>query len=346
MLLTQEQGELKDLVRRSFEEHVTSEVVRRCEQNHAEAVAGITAALREIGLEEAFSPDGGSLGFTELATVAEEAGRVLLPLPIVERIFLANSLAALKVGELPGGPSTGCGIAPRSCCSLEHESAVGTISGRVEWAYGVAGASHLMVWLPSGEGAIVSLSDSGVTQSRTTSLDLSVALYSLTLSQVSTQIIPADAARTIEDRFEILKASEMYGVAQRVMEMTVAHVTAREQFGVPVGGFQAIQQKLADAYAHQESLGSLARFAAWSVDHSPEQTALTARSAIALATKVGPEVCEACLQAHGGIGFTWEYDLHLYLRRAQSIRAAFAMTAERDEELLRRAVGEGSTRIL
>ena len=97
---------------------------------------------------------------------------------------------------------------------------------------------------------------------------------------------------------------------------------------------------MADAYAQQEALGALARFAAWSIDHSPEQSALTARAAIALATTVGPGVIEACLQAHGGIGFTWEYDLHLYLRRAQATRAAFAMTSERDSELLERARGE------
>jgi alkylation response protein AidB-like acyl-CoA dehydrogenase len=120
----------------------------------------------------------------------------------------------------------------------------------------------------------------------------------------------------------------------RVVEMTADYLKTREQFGVPVGAFQAVQQRIADAYAASESLGALCRFAAWSVVSSPEQRPLTARAAIAHAAEVGPTVCEAAIQVHGGIGFTWEYDLHLFLRRAKAIQAAFPMNAERVASLL------------
>jgi alkylation response protein AidB-like acyl-CoA dehydrogenase len=146
----------------------------------------------------------------------------------------------------------------------------------------------------------------------------------------------ADSA-LVEDLIEVLKASEVYGITARVIEMTTEYVKTREQFSVPLGAFQAVQQRLADGYAASESLGALCRFAAWSVEGSPRQRRLTARAAVSHAAEVGPLVCESAIQCHGGIGFTWEYDLHLLLRRAKVIQAGFSLNGERAEELIRRA---------
>jgi alkylation response protein AidB-like acyl-CoA dehydrogenase len=169
------------------------------------------------------------------------------------------------------------------------------------------------------------------------SLDLTAALTEISFNNATATFLSTETSELLKDCFEVLKACEVAGITQRVLEMTIEYVTTREQFGVPVGSFQAIQHKLADAYAKSECLDALSRFAAWSVTCSPDQRPLTARAAIAQACEVGPAVCEACLQAHGGIGFTWEYDLHLFLRRTKTTQAAFLMTEARAQELIQRA---------
>jgi alkylation response protein AidB-like acyl-CoA dehydrogenase len=141
---------------------------------------------------------------------------------------------------------------------------------------------------------------------------------------------------------EVLKASEVSGLCQRVLQMTTEYVKTRNQFGVPIGSFQAIQQKLAQVYAESEALASLCRFAAWSFSASPEQRRLTSRAAALKAAELGVQVCEVAIQCHGGIGFTWEYDLHLFLRRAQMVRAAFGISESRADELIRAAENRSS----
>jgi alkylation response protein AidB-like acyl-CoA dehydrogenase len=116
--------------------------------------------------------------------------------------------------------------------------------------------------------------------------------------------------------------------------MTVEYAKTRQQFGAAIGSFQAIQQKIAQCYAHSESLTSLSQFASWSAAHSPHQRTLTSQAAILAATEFGPMICETAIQAHGGIGFTWEYDLHLYLRRAKLIEAAFGLNEDRARALV------------
>ncbi|MFN5063803.1 MAG: acyl-CoA dehydrogenase family protein [Pseudomonadota bacterium] len=93
-------------------------------------------------------------------------------------------------------------------------------------------------------------------------------------------------------------------------------------------------QKLAQAHAETEALASLCRFAAWSFNSSSEQRRLTANAAILKAADLGPQVCETAIQCHGGIGFTWEYDLHLYLRRAKATQAAFGIRDHSANELI------------
>jgi alkylation response protein AidB-like acyl-CoA dehydrogenase len=182
-----------------------------------------------------------------------------------------------------------------------------------------------------------SLSASGVTVKGVSSLDCTSALSSVSLRNVPFVLFSEEESNVVLDAFGILKGCEVYGVTARAVEMSAEYLKTREQFGVPVGAFQAVQQRIADAYAASESLGALCRFAAWSVVSSPEQRPLTARAAIAHGAEVGPSVCEAAIQVHGGIGFTWEYDLHLFLRRAKVIQSAFPLDAHGVEQVLARA---------
>jgi len=342
--ITADQRELQDLVRRFFQDAVPSEYLRMRITSLLRRDEALLESLKQLGLDEGFSADGG-FSFAELGIVAEEVGRALFPEPLSERL-LGDAVVPGFLGDAArqGYAALGLGtaFAPTSCCNLKSNSKSKRVSGEISWAVGVEGGARL-IGAVEQKGAprlfACSLSDSGITKKAVSSLDLTSALTSLSLKDVPVVLFTEEESRLIQDAYEVVKAFEVYGVTARVVEMSAEYLKTRQQFGVPIGAFQAVQQRIADAYASSESLGALCRFAAWSVTSSPEQRPLTARAAISHASEVGPSVCEAAIQVHGGIGFTWEYDLHLFLRRAKAIQAGFPLNGARVDELLQRAQG-------
>jgi alkylation response protein AidB-like acyl-CoA dehydrogenase len=112
-------------------------------------------------------------------------------------------------------------------------------------------------------------------------------------------------------------AAEVVGISQRALDMTLAYVKERKQFGVPVGAFQAVSHRCAQMLLHTESARSVAYFAAWAAGADPERLPEAAALAAAAAADGGREVTASAIQAHGGIGFTWEADVHWLFKRAQ-----------------------------
>lgn len=343
MRLSADQRELQDLVRRFFQDAVPSEYIRKRLTSLLRRDEALVDSVKQLGLEEGFGGESPSFSFAELALVSEEVGRALFPEPLAERLFgdhvLARSLSEKSRSGYQALPA-GTAFAPGGCCALTGSAKSKKVSGEIAWAFGCEGAGRIVAVV--GEGArsrlvAFSLKDPGVTVTPVNALDLTSALSKIVVKDVPFVQFEESESEVVQDCYEILKASEVYGVTTRVMEMTVEYLKTREQFGVPIGAFQALQQKLADAYAQSESLGALCRFAAWSVDHSGAQRKLTARAAITQAVDVGPGCCETAVQCHGGIGFTWEYDLHLFLRRVKVIQAGFPVSASRVDELLARA---------
>ncbi len=119
------------------------------------------------------------------------------------------------------------------------------------------------------------------------------------------------------DRIRTAIASEVIGFSQRALEMTLEFVKDRKQFGVPVGSFQAVSHRCAQMLLGTESTRSAAYFAAWAADADPDRLAEAAALAAAAAADNGREVTASAIQAHGGIGFTWEADVHWLYKRAQ-----------------------------
>ncbi|HTX31658.1 MAG TPA: acyl-CoA dehydrogenase family protein [Solirubrobacteraceae bacterium] len=119
------------------------------------------------------------------------------------------------------------------------------------------------------------------------------------------------------DRIRAALAAEVVGVCQRALDMTLDYVKERKQFGVPVGSFQAVSHRCAQMLLHTESGRSAAYFAAWAADADPERLGEAAALAGAATAGGGREVTAAAIQAHGGIGFTWEADVHWLYKRAQ-----------------------------
>jgi alkylation response protein AidB-like acyl-CoA dehydrogenase len=118
-------------------------------------------------------------------------------------------------------------------------------------------------------------------------------------------------------RVRVAISAEVVGLSQRALEMTVEYVKNRKQFGVPVGSFQAVSHRCAQMLLHTESARSTAYFAAWAADADPDQLPEAAALAAAAAAEGGREVTASAIQAHGGIGFTWEADVHWFYKRAQ-----------------------------
>jgi hypothetical protein len=343
MKLSSEQSELRDLLHRFFQEKITSEYLKGRIHNNIRTDAALVSDTRALGIFEGFSGDDAVFSVPELGLLASECGYRLVPEPIPEQVLAGALLPQLlSAADKPRYQSlvkatSVCTIAYPECCKLKLSAIGDQVTGTITWAVGVDTATALVASVNTDKGRrifLCSLSDKGIKRTETTSLDLTAALTSITLDSVSAVVFDEQSSQRIEDILETAKACEAAGICKRVVEMSVEYVKTRTQFGTPIGSFQAIQHKLADCYAKSESLASLSSFAAWAAVHSPDQQHLTARAAILEAAQTAPWVCETAIQAHGGIGFTWEYDLHLYLRRAKAIQSAFGLNEARAKELI------------
>jgi alkylation response protein AidB-like acyl-CoA dehydrogenase len=148
----------------------------------------------------------------------------------------------------------------------------------------------------------------------------------------------------IHARICVTVAAELVGIAQRTMDMAVSYAKERQQFGRPIGAYQAVSHRCAEMLLETENARSATYAAAWAADAEPEGLLLAASIAKAAASDAGWRVAGASLQVHGGIGFTWEHDLHLWLKRARVDAAAFGDAhwhRERVASLLIDAAGAG-----
>jgi alkylation response protein AidB-like acyl-CoA dehydrogenase len=137
--------------------------------------------------------------------------------------------------------------------------------------------------------------------------------------------------------FTTAVAAEVVGVCQRALEMTLDYVKERRQFGVPVGSFQAVSHRCAEMLLHTESARSTAYYAAWAADADPDRLGEAAALAGAAAATAGREVTASAIQAHGGIGFTWEADVHWLYKRAEVDRALLGGSSVHHATLARAA---------
>jgi alkylation response protein AidB-like acyl-CoA dehydrogenase len=132
-------------------------------------------------------------------------------------------------------------------------------------------------------------------------------------------------------RVMVMSAAESVGVAERAMEMAVAYAKERKQFGRAIGSYQAVSHACAQMLLEVEGARSAVYWAAWALDHEPETAPLAAACAKAYAGDAGRRVPRAALQVHGGIGFTWEHDLHFFLKRGEANAHAYGEgTAHRE----------------
>jgi alkylation response protein AidB-like acyl-CoA dehydrogenase len=225
-------------------------------------------------------PEIAELGTVELVLLAEELGYALAPTP------LPSAWAA----RLFGAPVDGRGAL--------------VIDGL---AADAAYADVLVDW----DGARVS----GADVQPVASLDPTRRLFRVTGGEREPQDVDVERARL---RATVTGAADSVGVAQRAMEMAVAYAKERKQFGRPIGTYQAVSHACAQMLLEVEGARSAVYWAAWALDYEPETAPLAVACAKAYASDAGRRVPRAALQVHGGIGFTWEHDLHFFLKRGEA----------------------------
>jgi len=270
--------------------------------------------------------DGGlGLGIVELVVLQEQLGYALAPTPLLSTVAAALAIGAAgsaqqRAAWLPGlaeGETRGTVALLPGRLEFSGDA----LSGTLEAVPDAAGADLLVV--PAGHEAlsVVDMRGDGVRVEPVDGLDPTRRLSTITLDGATgTPLAGADGAglARARDIIAVAIAAESVGVAQRAMEMAVEHARDRQQFGRPIGVFQAVSHACAQMLLEVEGARSVVLFAAWALDDSPEEAPLAAAMAKAYASDAGWRVPAAALQVLGGIGFTWEHDLHFWLKRGRA----------------------------
>ncbi|HEV2922839.1 MAG TPA: acyl-CoA dehydrogenase family protein [Solirubrobacteraceae bacterium] len=306
--LTDDQREIQRTARDLLSERAGPERVRE----HAEAGSmdrELWSELSELGwpgIAVGEDHGGQGLGRIELSILCEELGRALAPVP-----FLPSVLAATLI-EHAGSPEQRDRWLP-GLASGEIKGALGTaLDGSAELVIG-AGDADVIVLVEDDGGRVLRPEQADVTP--VASIDPTRSAARVSGSEDAGEPLTGDVSPGI-DRALVAVSSELVGVCDRALEMTVAYVKERKQFGVPVGSFQAVSHRCAQMLLESEKARSTAANAAWAADADPGKLAEAAAMAKAAASDAGREVTASAIQAHGGIGFTWEADVHWLYKRA------------------------------
>jgi alkylation response protein AidB-like acyl-CoA dehydrogenase len=307
--------------------------VRRMEQDDAAPISYFTdlAALGvfSIAVPEDTGGAGGTLA--DLAAALEQLAVALVPGPVLPTA-LAAVLAAPQLPALTGSALTGSRTVATAAVALEPGTLTGTrhpdgtlhVTGRAGPVLGAGTTSHLLLGAATGQGEIWFWLDAAdATLTRHQPLDFSRSLADVTLTGNAvpeTQILTALTTQRVRDLAATLFAAEAAGVAAWCNATAADYAKTRRQFGRIIGEFQAVKHLCATMAGRAERAAALAWDAARAADEAPAEHPLAAAAAAALALDDAVDNAKDCIQVLGGIGFTWEHDAHLYLRRALALR--------------------------
>jgi alkylation response protein AidB-like acyl-CoA dehydrogenase len=354
---TDEQELLRAEVRKFLDQSCPMDAVRELmetERGYSPDTWKQLAELGWLGLTIPEAHGGAGLGFVDLVVLLEETGRSLFPSPLLTTTLAARVLAEAGSPEqqarfLPGladGTRIGTLALLEASDRLSPEG-IGLegapdadgfrLSGEKLYVPDAGNANLFLVAFRTGSApdaislAVVEADASGVEARHSSGMDLTKRLGRLRLDDVRIGAgallgQPGAAWPTLAralDQGACAVTAEAVGAAQALLELTVGYAQQREQFGQPIGRFQGVKHPLADMFVDIESFRSLAYFAAWALDESPEQAPLAVSRAKAYASEAFPKIGIDCVQLHGGIGYTWEYDAQLYLKRAKWLRPIY-----------------------
>jgi len=356
-----EQELLRSTARKFFDNECSSEVVRRLMDGAEGMTPELWKKIAEQGWLGLIYPEaygGMGLGFVDLTVLMEEMGRAVMPGPYFSTVLLGG-LALLEGGteaqkkawlpELASGdkrvtlgwmePSATLGA---SGITLGAKSAGGrhTLAGTKLFVPDAHTADAIVVAARTSSGPspedgvslfLVPRGTPGLEVKLLPTMDQTRKLCEVTLAGVTlgADALMGEAGRgwaplaRVLDRACVALCAEMCGGAQKVLDMTVEYAKIRQAFGKPIGSYQGVKHKAADMLVEVENSKSITYYAAWAMDERSPEGPLAVSMAKAYVSDAYRRVSAAGIQLHGGIGFTWEHDLHLYFKRAKGSEFTF-----------------------
>jgi alkylation response protein AidB-like acyl-CoA dehydrogenase len=358
---SQEQDLLRATARKFLENECTSEFVRKRMEEPAGVTPEFWTKLAEQGWLGLIYPEeygGSGLGVVDLIVLMEEMGRASMPGPFVSTVLLGG-LAILEAGSAAQKKEWLSKIATgeaKATLALTEPNARWDAAGVTVTARAAGGGfvlSGTKLFVPDAHVADVLVVVARTAEAKNAEDGIGLFLVPKDAAGLEVTLLPtmdqtrklcevkltdvrvsrdgvlgaagsgwAPLARVIQ-RATVALCAEMCGGAQRVLDMTTEYAKIRIAFGKPIGSYQGVKHRAADMLVDVENAKSLTYYAAWAVDENAPEAALSASMAKAYVSDAFRKVAGAGIQLHGGIGFTWEHDLHLYFKRAKSSEFAF-----------------------
>lgn len=357
-----DQRVLKEQVRRLLEDKCPPKAVRAVLEGSQSHDKTLYAALAEMGVLGAAIPEEfGGVGLTrlDLCVMAEELGRAMAPVPVLSSIYLAAEgllqagseaqkkawLPGLASGALIGTLAFVEGDGRMSPDKMRSMVTDGKLSG-IKCPVTDGSSADMAVVLARGEtGAVslylVDLTEPRVTREKLQTIDPSLDHARLVFDQVPAERLGGEGdgwhiLSQILDNAAILVAFEQLGGADRSLEMARDYALERMAFGRQIGSFQAIKHMLADMYVAATLARSNCYYAAWAMAAGVAELPVAAATARVSATQAFQQCAKNNIQVHGGMGFTWEFDCHLYYRRANALALALGSQSTWESLLIER----------
>jgi alkylation response protein AidB-like acyl-CoA dehydrogenase len=333
--LSESQQILKDTAHKFFAGEIPIAAVRKSMETETAYDAALWTKLAEQGFTGIIAPEefgGMGLGKVELVLLMEEAGYALLPGPLFSTVALAGAvmdacaspelkkkyLSQIAAGQARSTVALVEAAGSWDPASLQMSAAGNKLSGTKLFVTDAAVADFIVVVTRENVFA-VDAKAAGLTISPMKGMDLARKIYSIEFKNTPAELL--GSTKNLSRALDVATAAlcaEMIGGMQRTLELTVAYAKTRKQFGKPIGIFQAVQHLCADMYLETESSRSSAYYAAWALEENVPDAAASVSVAKMYASDAARTVGNRGIQVHGGMGFTWENDLHLYYRRAKA----------------------------
>ena len=351
--LSESQKILKDNARKFFSVECPIGEVRKLIETDTAYDAALWKKMAEQGFTGIIFPEefgGLGLGKVELILLMEEMGYALVPGAFFSTVVLAGSVldACGSAEQKKKYLEPICNGEARATVALTLDPAAtpNAEDGRVTLANGKltgkklfvpdAAAADFIIVITSGGAFVVDSKAGGIKIAAINGMDGTRKLYSVEFSNVSAEKL-GNTTNWINalDVATAALVAEMVGGMQRTLDITVQYAKTRKQFGKPIGSFQAVQHQCAEMYLQTESSRSAAYYAAWTL----QENAPDASVAVSIAKMYSSDACRNVgnhgIQVHGGMGFTWENDLHLYYRRAKSAETMLGDATHHRERIAR-----------
>jgi alkylation response protein AidB-like acyl-CoA dehydrogenase len=343
--LTDEQQAIQQTAHDFLASRFKSERLREIAAGDSGFDEGLWKEMSELGWAGLALPEewgGQGLGIVDLAVLFEEMGYVCAPSPLLSNTIAGLAigaggsdeqkerwLAPLAAGEQRGTPALFDAGLPveigKFAMAAEANGDGVLLNGEKTLVMDAASADFFLVATSDGHRHIVDSAASGVTVIPEESIDPTRRLSSVRFEGVRAEATLPGAGEDYIPVFLracVALAAESTGLAQRALDMSVAYAKDRQQFGRPIGAYQAVSHRCAQMLLETENSRSAVYGAAWAADAEPESLPLAAAMAKAYASDAGWRVPDAAIQVHGGIGFTWEHDLHFFLKRGRANSAS------------------------